>query len=277
VKAPVIDVIEFMKAFANEAMLPVMFVTVVLASVLEPEALRLVLLRVVIVEFVSVASVAIKLVMLPVTAFVVVAFDVDALLVTKLLVLPNRELMNEDVNLAIEAKRFVLDAVVEKRFVRVALLPNKFVVYKFVLVLLVFVELPDASTVNDVTSTQFVPFHLNVELVAVPEAIDPPEPVTSVPQVNWPVAALYRSLSVVLLQAESPAPFRRVSVLVPLTVNVPVFRFVDVELVNVLLIESRFDDEMFEEDNVVIVEFVSVALVAVRLFVFVVLALVVDA
>jgi hypothetical protein len=88
----------------------------------------------------------------------------------------------------------------------------------FVFVALAKIRLPDESAVKLVFSTQFIPFHLSVEDVAVPEAIEPPEPAMSSPQENKPVAALYNSLSPAVLQVVKPAPDNLEIVVVPLRV-----------------------------------------------------------
>jgi hypothetical protein len=175
-----------------------------------------------------------KVVILPVIALVVVALDVLALEVMKFDVLPKSVPMIAEVMLAIDEKRFVEEAVVANRLVevelvRVALVDVRLVksavtalikgVYILVKVALEEVELPEASTRKFVFSIQFVPFHLKVELVAVPEAIDPPLPAVSIPQENSPVAALYMTLSPAVLQVVSPAPTNLLIVVVPFKVG----------------------------------------------------------
>jgi hypothetical protein len=96
---------------------------------------------------------------------VVVELVVEALDVMKLELEPKRVVMYEDT--------------------KFETLANIVFVNIFVDVLFVFVELPLLSTVKLVFSTQFVPFHLSVELVAVPDAREPEPPVRSVEHSNF--------------------------------------------------------------------------------------------
>jgi hypothetical protein len=102
--------------------------------------------------------------------------------------------------LKLVAKRLVAVALVKVALVEVRLVKaavsavsmeeKKLVEVALVEVELLKVRLPAESDVKLRLSTQLIPFHLRVELVAVPEAIEPPLPAMSTPQENTPVAAL---------------------------------------------------------------------------------------
>jgi hypothetical protein len=118
--------------------------------------------------------------------------DVELVLVA----LVDKELVEEILVVKISVKKPVtavkmdVKKLVDVASVRLALFAKRLVDVLFVPVELAKVRLPAESALKLVFSTQLDPFHLRVDDVAVPEAIDPPLPARSIPQENSPVAAL---------------------------------------------------------------------------------------